>query len=161
MPSIACEIDAVNILAAAGYRVRGRRADCPSCKGHSALTVSFSREFFFCHRCKSGGRIRDLAHRQGIELPPARLRRADVPRVAFRTWLSRMMTTLGNEERRAYKKRDWAVAALYFYRDYWPAWNYLAWFYDRVRVWEWFWVCATDKVGRFELYRMWRKYTNV
>lgn len=41
-----------DLLNRAGFRVRGRRADCVHCEGHSRGTVSFTDEVALCHRCK-------------------------------------------------------------------------------------------------------------
>jgi hypothetical protein len=39
------------LLEQAGFRVRGRRAECIHCEGGSHWTVSFTSEVAFCHRC--------------------------------------------------------------------------------------------------------------
>src|SRR5258708_26715228 len=78
MEKVAHHFDSVNvaaILVKSGYRIRGRRADCPRCSGHSRLTVSFTDDGrFYCHRCGKGGNVRGLARRLGVTLPPPRLR---------------------------------------------------------------------------------------
>lgn len=146
------------ILERAGFVLRGNRASCPFCTCNRKLTVAIHGEVFFCHHCKRGGHIRSLARRQGISLPPLRVRKASIPKNRFRGWLSRKVTELGNEERKAFKKLEWAFAALYFDADFEPAWNFLAWFYCRECVWREFWISATDRLGRFWMYRAWRKY---
>jgi hypothetical protein len=56
-----------DLLVAAGFRVRsGRRADCSFCEGRSRGTVAFTREVFFCHRCKRAGNRGSLAGQLGL-----------------------------------------------------------------------------------------------
>ncbi len=165
MEKVAHHFDSVNvaaILVKSGYRIRGRRADCPRCSGHSRLTVSFTDDGrFYCHRCGKGGNVRGLARRLGVTLPPPRLRKADIPKAKFRAWLSSKMTELANEERRAYALKKWADAALHFYPEFELAWNFLGRFHIRHRVWGRFWESATDNIGRFHLYRGWRRHNRV
>jgi len=149
---------AQSILERAGFEIRGRRASCAYCPGHRKLTVSIRGELWFCHRCHKGGNVRSLAHEHGISLPARRIRKADFNKSQFRAWLSQKMTALGNEERRAYKMKDWACAALYFDSAFAPAWSFLAWFYTRRYVWERFWESASDRVGRLDLYKAWRRH---
>jgi hypothetical protein len=146
------------ILTRAGFEIRNNRATCPFCEGHSRFTVAIRGELYFCHRCHRGGSVRSLAREQGMALAPPRSRKANVPKAAFRTWLLQKMTELGDEERRAYRKYLWAVHALSFCTEFQPAWESLAWFYSRRRVWETFWESASDRVGRYWLYRAWRKH---
>ena len=54
------------LLERAGFRVRGRRADCARCEGHSRGTVSFTDEVAFCHRCKWRANIVTLARELGL-----------------------------------------------------------------------------------------------
>jgi hypothetical protein len=61
------------LLERAGLRIRGARADCGHCQGHSRLTVSFTDEVAFCHRCKWTGNVRTLSRELG--LPVAQLTR--------------------------------------------------------------------------------------
>lgn len=151
-------VNAQAILQASGFRVRGRRADCPHCSGHSKLTVSFTNDGrFYCHRCGRGGHVTGLARKCGISIPIARVRLADIPKEKFRTWLREKMSVLANEERRAYRMKESACAALQSYPDLVPAWDFLAWFFSQKRVWEQFWESASDKLGRFELYKSWRR----
>jgi hypothetical protein len=39
------------LLRETGFRIRGKRADCQYCTGRSRLTVSFTDEVAYCHRC--------------------------------------------------------------------------------------------------------------
>ena len=146
------------ILTNAGFQIRGSRATCPFCTGHSKLTVAIKGPLWHCHRCLRGGHVRSLARRQGVTLPPPRLRKADIPKSRFRTWLSSKMRELANEEYCAYRMKQWADAALYFYPEFQLVWNFLARFHSRQRVWERSWESASDKVGRYWLYRHWRKH---
>jgi|HubBroStandDraft_6_1064221.scaffolds.fasta_scaffold01137_13 hypothetical protein len=159
LPQVHSTVNVSDVLMAAGYRIRGRRADCPRCKGHSRLTVSFTEDGrYYCHRCHFGGHIRQLAHVQGITLPPTRVKAANIPKMQFRAWLSEKMTVLGEEERKGHKKLEWANTALFFSDDFGPAWDFLSWFYARRCTWQAFWTSATDNVGRYWLYRAWRRH---
>ena len=62
------------LLEASGFRVRGRRADCPFCDGQSKLTISFdeTKGVAYCHRCHWKTGIRKLAREQGVHLPARR-----------------------------------------------------------------------------------------
>jgi hypothetical protein len=55
-----------DLLERAGFRIRGRRADCRRCEGGSRLTVSFNDEVAFCHRCAWKANIRMLARELGL-----------------------------------------------------------------------------------------------
>lgn len=157
LPQHPGQVNADEILTRAGFEIRGNRAACPYCKGRSRLTVAIRGELFFCHRCHRGGHVRTLAREQGIDLGPYRRKAANVPKAEFRAWLSRTMTVLAEEERRAYKTKRAAEAALKFYPDFEPALKFLRWFYVRHRVWERFWRMASDRIGRYWLYRGWRR----
>lgn len=147
------------ILTRAGFEIRNNRATCPFCEGTRKFTVAVSISgLWYCHRCRRGGSVRSLAREQGMALAPPRSRKANMPKAAFRTWLFQKMTELGNEERRAYRKYPWAVYALSGCTEFQPAWEFLAWFYSRRRVWETFWESASDRVGRYWLYGAWRKH---
>lgn len=58
------------LLDRAGFRIRGRRADCPHCEGQSRLTVSFTDEVAFCHRCKWTRNLRTLSRELGVAVAP-------------------------------------------------------------------------------------------
>jgi len=103
----------IGILERAGYRdFRGNRATCPHCEGRGRHTVSIQGELFFCHRCHQGGNVRSLARRQGLKLPPPRIRLADKPKAEFRKWLAMKMTMMADQERKLYRRAEWAKAAL-------------------------------------------------
>jgi hypothetical protein len=149
--------DVPSILERSGFRIRCRRADCPFCEGHSRLTVAIRSELYFCHRCHRGGSVRSLARRQGLSLPAPRIKKANLPKARFRAWLSAKMIEMGNTERRLYRRAQFAQAALSDFSDMEAAWAVLAECYDRERDFEIFWERATDKIGRYWLYRQWRK----
>src|SRR5262245_6329229 len=54
------------LLERAGFRVRGRRADCARCSGRSRGTVSLTDEVAFCHRCGWTGNRITLARELGL-----------------------------------------------------------------------------------------------
>ena len=152
------------ILVRAGFQLRRNRATCPYCRdGHKrpGLTVAIHGDLFFCHRCKRGGSVRGLARGQGIELPPPRIRKADAPKAAFRTWLADRMTELSREEWRLRRGAQLANVALRYFPDMELAWDALAAFHHRERFFITLWESASDKIGRYWLYRMWRKHANV
>ena len=119
------------LLVAAGYRIRGRRADCPHCEGGSRLTVSINDERFYCHRCHKGGNVRTLAREIGKPLPPETLeQRAARKRAAqFRAWLDQQYRTVATEFRCAGLLAQRAHRVLQQYPDCEPAWDALARFY--------------------------------
>ena len=149
--------DTERILERAGYVIRGKRATCPHCKGNRRQTVAIHGDLFYCHRCARGGNVRTLARGQGIKLPPPCLRLADRPKQEFRTWIGMKMAELANLERKFYQRAEWAKAALAYYPDMQCAWDALAdWCHAR-HTFITFWQSASDKVGRYWLYRTWRK----
>ena len=163
MQTVAQSFDSVNvraILTAAGYSVRGRnRANCPNCSGHSRLTVSFTNDGrFFCHRCGKGGHVRSLARNQGIELPAPRIRLSDVPKNQFRVWLSQKMSEMSSEEYKLTRRWRYAVAALQSFPEMDHAWQALADYYHKQRYFELFWESASDRCGRYWIYRAWRRH---
>jgi hypothetical protein len=146
------------ILEAAGFQVRGTRADCPSCEGRGKLTVAIHGELFFCHRCHRGGSVRQLARSQGLNVPRARVRKGNGPKLAFRAWLSGKMAEMADRERRLARRAEWAKAALVHSPDSEPAWAALADWHHAERQFQTFWQSATDNTGRYWLYRQWRKH---
>jgi hypothetical protein len=68
------------------------------------------------------------------------------------------MTELADQERKLFRRAEWAKAALSNYPDMEPAWNALADWHHAERTFTTFWQSATDKVGRYWLYRAWRKH---
>lgn len=167
----------IEALEAAGYRIRGRRATCPHCSGRRGLTVSFSDDGkFFCHRCLKGGHVRQLAPDHHIILPPARISQSAIRKEQFRNWLLRKMAELSSAEYELTRSRRFALDVLEYpntVENLWGhalpseppdelaldwAWEQLARYYHKQRRFELFWRCASDKVGRYWLYRAWRTY---
>lgn len=151
------------LLEASGFRVRGRRADCPFCSGHSRLTVSFDEQkgVAFCFRCHWKTGIRKLAREQGITLPARRRALAREKKEEFRKWLSDLMRRAANEERRGYEYHLYARAILTWDRESEEAWELLARWYHSERLFAKFWETVTCKVGQYQLYRIWRKRRGV
>jgi hypothetical protein len=54
------------LLERAGLRIRGKRADCIHCEGHSRGTVAFTAEVAFCHRCHWTANTLALARELGL-----------------------------------------------------------------------------------------------
>jgi hypothetical protein len=142
---------------AAGFELRGNRATCPFCEGDRNLTVAIRGELFYCHRCHRGGNIRQLAGSHGVTLPPPRVRKADKPKAAFRAWLSAKMTKMALREHRTYRRAVWAAVALSDVPDFEPAWSALADWYHAERYFRLFWESTSDRLGRLELYKSWRR----
>jgi hypothetical protein len=120
-----------SLLDTAGYRIRGRRADCPHCEGRSRLTVSLNDECFYCHRCGKGGNVRTLVREIGTSLPPESLeQRVARERAArFRAWVDRQCRTVATEFYSAGRLAQRAKKVLAKYPDCEPAWDALARFY--------------------------------
>jgi len=153
------------ILERAGYRIRGRRADCPQCSGRSRLTVAFTTDGrFFCHRCGRGGSVRQLARAQGVVLSPPRIGKAAIQKEQFKKWLSDKMTQMSRDEYRLVWTWKQALDALEFYPHLLDevsrerAWEAVARYYHRERYFQLFWESASDRIGRFWLYCHWRKH---
>jgi len=56
----------LSLLERAGFRLRGRRAQCIHCEGRSCWTVSFTPEVAFCHRCGWKANVITLARELGL-----------------------------------------------------------------------------------------------
>jgi len=154
---ISGEINVPALLTNAGFQVRNSRATCPFCEGHRKFTVAIHGELYYCHRCQRGGNVRTLARAQGLNLPPRRIRKADKAKAAFRAWLSQKMNEMSRAEYRLHQRAKWAKVALSFYPDFEPAWEALAAWHHAEQQFQTFWQSASDKCGRYWLYRNWRK----
>ncbi len=153
-----CSVNNNAIFERAGFRnVRRGRGDWPFCAGHRHGTVALKDSLWFCHRCGRGGHVRQLARDLGVALPPPRIRLADIPKRAFREWLSAEMTRMADQERRLYANVRWARVALAYYPQMEAAWQALSEYYHRVHEFNRFWERASDRLGRFHLYREWRR----
>jgi hypothetical protein len=121
----------LELLARAGFRVRGRRADCIHCDGHSRLTVSFNEEVFYCHRCGRTGNARTLARDLGMTLPPetreAREKRQRAAR--FDECLNVCHLILVRRLLYLTRRAELAKSVLAAYPECEPAWYTLADFY--------------------------------
>lgn len=119
------------LLERAGFRIRGRRADCLHCEGHSHLTVSFTDEVAYCHRCAWKTNARTLARELGLPVAPEtrdhRERRARA--ALFSAWLNTCHTILTRRLWRLLKRANLAKMVLAQYPDCEPAWGALAAFY--------------------------------
>lgn len=146
------------VLTRAGFAVRGSRANCAFCEGNARLTVAIKDYLFYCHRCHKGGDIRRLAGDQGVELPPIRKRRADIPKQRFRDWLAAKRTEMMRLERELTKRWRYALLALSFYPEMPEAWQALADYYGAQERISFFWQSCSDKIGRYWLYRAWRRH---
>ncbi len=143
---------------AAGFVVRGSRSSCPFCDGRSRSTVAIKEGLWHCHRCLRGGHIGKLAREYGIELPAPRVRKANILKAQFREWLEAKMTELANCEHQLARRAALAIVALASFPDMNSAWTALAEYYANKQLFERFWQSASDKIGRYWLYRQWRQY---
>jgi hypothetical protein len=162
METVSHGLSSVNVhalLRAVGYRnFRGSRADCPHCQGSARLTVAIKRHLFFCHRCHRGGSIRSLARASGINVPPAKVRAADIPKRAFWEWLDRKMTEMADREHELNSKVRHAEQIAGMGRDDEPLWNALIELHNEQPKFDLFWQSCSDKLGRYFLYRAWRRH---
>jgi hypothetical protein len=147
-----------HVFESAGFQIRGKRANCPFCSGSSRLTVSLTGEgLWYCHRCGRGGHIRNLGRELGIALPAPRVRKADTPKREFREWLSRKYSAMARLEHQLRIRAQWASVCLRFDPNHEPAWQALADFYHAERRLAEFFEAAADKIGRYQLYKKWRR----
>jgi len=124
-----------DLLEQNGFRIRGRRADCPECQaeghGHGRATVAFTSEVFYCHRCKRTGNIRTLSRALGLpvppELPEQRARRDQVEE--FDAWLETCHAILLGRWWLLKRRAELAKLDLAVFPEYEPAWDALADFY--------------------------------
>jgi hypothetical protein len=141
------------VLQKTGHRPRpGNRADCRKCQpGHNPRhhsTVAYNDTAYFCHRCKAGGSIAQLARSLGYAVPPALPPTPEErERREFDAWLTRTKKTLGDEERIAWQR-------YYGLTDH--PWPWLEWFFRQQETWNTFWMLASDNLGRQELFHEWK-----
>lgn len=123
------------LLERRGFRIRGRRADCPHCQadgpGHGRGTVSFTDEVAFCHRCKWTGNIRTLSRELGLHVASETAEQKAERRRAreFHEWTSTLEQILSDELVRLTMIAEYAKRALAFNPNNETAWGELAAFY--------------------------------
>ena len=119
------------LLERTGFRIRGRRADCIHCEGHSRLTVAFTDEVAFCHRCKWTGNLRTLSRELGLPLAPETLesRKRHARAEEFDKWLNVCHLFLRGRLRHLTHRAEMAKKILAQFPDCEPAWSALADFY--------------------------------
>jgi len=145
------------LLQSAGFTVQGNRASCVHCNGTARLTVSFTADVAFCHRCKWAQNKVQLARGLGrtVHAEESTHRRARLRVEAFRKWLSAKYSELANRERRLARRAEWAKVALIYFPDFEAAWEALAqWYHQRRALEAWFEI-AQCKEGRIELFKHW------
>jgi len=148
----------LSLLEAAGFRIRGKRADCLFCPGVRRLTVAIDERkgVAFCHRCQWRTSARRLARQQGITLPLPKLARTRAWKARFQSWLSTTSDEMSRSERTLARRAVLAAEVLRHYSDCAPAWDALAEWYHARRKFEVFWSNVSDRLGRIALYKMWR-----
>jgi len=119
------------LLQRAGFSVHGQRADCTHCAGSSRLTVSFTSEVAFCHRCHWKANVRQLARALGQPVAPetAEHRAARARAEQFERWLDSRRRELSGQYRALGQKATLAKGVLLHFPDCAPAWDALARFY--------------------------------
>ena len=125
------------------------------------VSVSLAKGLYNCHRCNKGGKIANLGPAFTFSgASPAREAKAAVIKRKFYDWLAAQMRELGDRERRMARKAVFASQALQLGVG-WPtdalAWLALADWHHSQRQFDEFWQNATDKCGRLQLYRQWRR----
>lgn len=101
--------------------------------------------------------MRSIAKEQCVTLPSHRIRKADIPKMRFRLWLSQKRTEFSKEEIILTRQWRYALAALAFFPEMQQAWDALANYYNAQARFALFWHSTSDKIGRFWLYRAWRR----
>jgi hypothetical protein len=116
------------LLEQAGFRIRGRRADCIHCEGHSRLTISFNNEVAYCHRCQWTGNIKTLSRELGISLAPETLEqsRRRTHQAEFREWSNICYTILVRRLRYLTERAEIGKEILEEHPDCDDAWSLLA-----------------------------------
>jgi hypothetical protein len=124
--------DFKTLLDHAGFRIRGRRADCLHCDGSSRLTVSFNDEVAFCHRCKWTGNLRTLSREFGVPVAPetAQHRESRTRAKQFDQWRATCQRILADRFRDLGLLAERAKQELAVSPNYEPAWTALADFYQ-------------------------------
>jgi hypothetical protein len=120
-----------DLLERAGFRIRGRRADCVKCEGSSRLTVSFNDEVAYCHRCQWTANVRTLSRELNIAVAPEtreqRQRRAR--QVQFAEWLDTLYLLIIRRLRYLTECAGIGKEILAQFPDCEDAWSLLADFY--------------------------------
>src|SRR5262249_6751900 len=129
------------LLERAGFRVRGRRADCPRCEGRSRLTVSVAQGVAHCHRCQWSGNRVTLARELGLLSDPGSRQalrrerewreRMEDPIRTFGKWRDEELRGTADEYRLLLRRAVLAEEVLNVYPDCEQAWAALATFYHR------------------------------
>ena len=141
-----------HLLERAGFRIRGRRADCPNCEGHSRLTVSFTNEVAYCHRCHWTANVRALSRALGARfIPETREAREKRDRAAqFSEWMNTLYLILSRRLRLLTRRAELAKNVLNAYPDCEPAWSALAELYhNEVELFAALDQLACEKVSRW------------
>jgi len=139
-----------------GFKIRGRRAQCIHCDGHSTFTVSFTRELIFCHRCKYSANLQILAKQLGERIEAAKPRPEEIEEREFQSWISSVYDKKADQERELHRKAALAHRVLRKFPDVEEAWQALKNLYDAEHGLEMFFEAARDQLGRRELFEMWR-----
>ena len=129
----------LGLLEQAGFRIRRHRADCSKCTGRSRLTVSFTNEVAYCHRCHWTGNVFTVSRELGLlHDPETRARfwaaqresaKTEQKLRAFGSWRNRHIRELSGRYRRLWRVAGIAGRVVEVFSDCEPAWDALARFY--------------------------------
>ena len=119
-----------DLLQRAGFRIRGRRANC-TCEGGSQWTISYTDAVAHCHRCHKSWNIRTVARELGLPLAPeTRERRSRREQEArFKEWVNTCHAILAERLRYLGQRAEVAKRMLAHYPDCESTWDALAAFY--------------------------------
>lgn len=126
----------LELLERAGFRIRGSRADCPYCDGHSRLTTSIGADTWHCHRCGRKGGINSLSREFGVTVTPesAERRRGRQRRAEFHEWREFLCWIFIKRLWLLQRKASLAKQLLAVYPELDAAWKFLADFCDEERI---------------------------
>jgi hypothetical protein len=131
----------IELLQKAGFRIRGKRADCAHCNGHSLGTVAFSSELAFCHRCNWKANTATLARELGLFSNDPRMQEAfrrersrresqEAVIGAFERWRQARIREVSDRYRALSRTAVLAENVLREFPGCEEAWDVLARFYD-------------------------------
>ena len=123
-----------DLLTQAGFKVKGRRAKCAHCSGTSRLTVSFTDEVAYCHRCHWTANATQMARSQGRTVT-RKIGLARHRKRQFEQWVSSTYGEMARVEWELSRKASLAIKVLIRFPDCEPAWTALAsWYHAEYKL---------------------------
>ncbi len=135
-----------SLLERAGFRIRGKRADCVHCEGSSRGTVSFTDELAFCHRCQWTANTFILARQLGLLRGNPEMRekfareiterkRVHAEEEEFDRWRDGIIRIVNAKHRSLWRNAGLAQDVLAKFPDCEPAWSALGrWYHAEARL---------------------------